>query len=283
MVDFDCRAKVFRYSDTGGTGPVVVLLGGVLTGADLWDDVITYLRPSYRCIVPELPFGCHCVAMPASVELTISSMADMLNDFLAEMDLHDVTVVSVDWGGAQLLIEPGGSNRISRLVMVACEAFDNYPPGIPGRILRAHAHLPGGMWVVAQLLRYRLTRHLPIAYGNMSFRATDEQLDRWFQPFIHDRAIRSDLGRFLKSPLSKTQLLDWADRQRRFTGPVLIVWARNDTLMPSEHADRLAHHFENTALRWVDESRTLVPVDQPDVLANHLLEFLGRTRDEALT
>lgn len=277
MVDFDHQAEVFRYSDTGGDGPVVMLLGGVLTGADLWDDVIAHLRPSYRRIVPELPFGCHQVAAPADIVLTISSMAELLNDFIAELGLRDVTVVSVDWGGAQLLIEPGGADRITRIALVACEAFDNYPPGLPGKILRAHRHPPGGMWVVAQLLRLRLTRNLPFTFGNMSYRATDEQLDRWFEPLVRDRAIRHDLRRYLKSPLSKAQLLEWAERQRRFTGDVLIVWARNDTLMPAEHAERLADHFANTTLRWVDDSRTLVPVDQPDTLAAHLLEFLDAT------
>lgn len=196
------------------------------------------------------------------------------SDHLAGLGLRDVTVVSVVWGGAQLLIEPGGSDRISRIALVACEAFDNYPPGLPGRILRAHRHPPGGMWLVAQLLRLRLTRNLPVTFGNMSFRATDEQLDRWFAPLVRDPAIRRDLRRYLMTLLSKAELLEWAERQRRFTGEVLIVWARNDTLMPAEHAERLAGHFDNTTLRWVDDSRTLVPIDQPDVLAGYLLEFL---------
>lgn len=44
--------------------------------------------------------------------------------------------------------------------------------------------------------------------------------------------------------------------------------------MPPEHAERLKSHFTNTELRWVDDSRTLVPIDQPTVLAGHLDDFL---------
>lgn len=277
MVDFDSRSSQFRYSDTGGDGPVILLLGGVLTGADLWDDVIDAVRHDYRCIVPELPFGCHEVPVSDDVDITAPDVAGLLSAFLIELDLRDVTAVSVDWGGAQLMIEPGGTDRVTRMVLVACEAFDNYPPGLPGKILRAHRHLPGGMWVVAQLLRFRLTRNLPIAYGNMSYLADDERLDRWFRPLIRDRSIRNDLRRFLNTPLSKAQLLEWADRQRRFAGEVLIVWARDDTLMPQDHAIRLADHFERTTVRWVDDSRTLVPIDQPETLAELLLEFLRST------
>ena len=56
----DRRAAAgFMCSDTGGEGPVVVLLHGVLTSGSLWDDVVDGLRDHYRCIVPELPFGAH--------------------------------------------------------------------------------------------------------------------------------------------------------------------------------------------------------------------------------
>ncbi len=33
----------------------------------------------------------------------------------------------------------------------------------------------------------------------------------------------------------------------RLDGPVLIVWARDEKLMPPEHAVRLAKHFDNAS------------------------------------
>ena len=47
--------------------------------------------------------------------------------------------------------------------------------------------------------------------------------------------------------------------------------------MPPEHAERLARHFDNAELVWVDDSRTLIPIDQPEALAAHLEGFLERT------
>ena len=52
------------YSDTGGDGPVVVLLHGVIMDAGVWQEVVDGLRDRYRCIVPGLPFGAHCRPMP---------------------------------------------------------------------------------------------------------------------------------------------------------------------------------------------------------------------------
>jgi len=44
--------------------------------------------------------------------------------------------------------------------------------------------------------------------------------------------------------------------------------------MPPTHAERLADHFQNTQLVWIDDSRTLIPIDQPAALTDHLRTFL---------
>ena len=265
------------YSDTGGDGPAVVLLHGVLMGGSLWDGVVNRLRDCYRCIVPELPFGAHRTPMPDGADLTLGSVGRMISDFLVELDLHDVTLVCNDWGGAQLVIAPGGSRRVANLVLVSCEAFDNYPPGLPGRLLCLNASLPGGTFITSQLLRPRLLRHLPVTFGALSKRRVpNDQFMNWIEPLRRDRRIRRDLDKYARNVPNKKQLLEWADEQRAFAGPVLVVWARDDKLMPPEHARRLSEHFTNAELVWVDDSRTLIPIDQPEALASHLEEFLAR-------
>ncbi len=203
------------YSDTGGDGPAVVLLHGVLMGGSLWDGVVNRLRDRYRCIVPELPFGAHRTPMPDGADLTLGSLARMISDFLIELDLHDVTLVCNDWGGAQLVIAPGGSKRVANLVLVSCEAFDNYPPGLPGRLLCLNASLPGGTFITSQLLRPRLLRHLPVTFGSLSKRRVpNEQFMSWMEPLRRDRRIRRDFDKYARSVPKKKQLLEWADEQR---------------------------------------------------------------------
>ena len=212
--------------------------------------------------------------MPDDADLTLEALVKMVADFLAELDLRDVTLVCNDWGGAQLVVSPGGSDRVANLVLVSCEAFDNYPPGLPGRLLCLIASLPGGTFLTAQLLRPRFLRHLPITFGGLSKkRVPDDQFLSWIESLRHDRTVRRDLHKYLRSVPKRTQLLDWAEEQRAFTGQVLVVWAREDKLMPPEHAERLAEWFENTELVWVDDSRTLIPIDQPEVLTAHLQRF----------
>ncbi len=77
-------------SDSGGDGPVVVLLHGVLMGGSLWDPVVDGLRDRYRCIVPELPFGAHTTPMPDD-DLSLPALATLIAEFLTKLDLHQVT------------------------------------------------------------------------------------------------------------------------------------------------------------------------------------------------
>ena len=156
------------YSDTGGSGPPVVFLHGVLMNGTLWSDVVDRLRDRYRCIVPELPFGAHLTPIPDGADLSLESSVTKVARFLAELGLRDVTLVCNDWGGAQLVVSPGGSDRVANLVLVSCEALDNYPPGLPGRLLCLTTATPGGTFLTAQLLRLRLLRNLPIAFGALS-------------------------------------------------------------------------------------------------------------------
>ncbi len=44
--------------------------------------------------------------------------------------------------------------------------------------------------------------------------------------------------------------------------------------MPPAHAKQLADHFPNTQLVWIDDRYTLIPIDQPQALADHLRAFL---------
>jgi pimeloyl-ACP methyl ester carboxylesterase len=58
-----------------------------------------------------------------------------------------------------------------------------------------------------------------------------------------------------------------------FKRPVLVVWADGDKVMPAEHGRRLADLVPDGQLVLVDDSYTLVPLDQPARLARAIREF----------
>jgi pimeloyl-ACP methyl ester carboxylesterase len=188
-----------------------------------------------------------------------------------------VTLVENDWGGAHLFVSEMGGERVARLVLTSCEAFDNYPPGLPGRTVWLAAKVPGGLNAMVQPLRLRPLRRLPFAFGWMSKRPLpDEVMDEWLRPMLTRREIRRDLLKYLRA-VDKRDTLDAAERLRSFHRPALVVWAKEDRVMPPEHGRMLAELLPQGRLIEIPDSYTLIPEDQPDELARIIREFVRDT------
>jgi pimeloyl-ACP methyl ester carboxylesterase len=83
--------------------------------------------------------------MRADADLSLRGQVRLLAEFLERLELEEVTLVFNDWCGAQLLVAAGWDGRVGRLVLASCETYDNYPPGLPGRVAALAARLPGGL------------------------------------------------------------------------------------------------------------------------------------------
>ena len=269
------------YVDTGGDGPVVLLLHGMLMDASLWDGVIEALGPQHRCVAPTLPLGAHQRPVAPGTDLSPWGIAGLVAELMERLDLREVTLVGNDTGGAlaQLLIggaavDPSAHARIARVVLASCEAFDNWPPGLTGRTLELMGRLPGPLLgVFLQQLRLRPVRRLPIAFGWLT-RYGDSATARWIRPLLTSPRIREDTRRMLRLAFADHDLLlDNADRLSTFDRPALVAWARGDRVMPTEHGRRLADLLPQGRLVQVDDSDTLLPLDQPAALAGLLADF----------
>jgi len=282
MAEIELSAGTIEYTDTGGDGPVLVFLHGVAIAPSVWRHVVRELSGEYRCVLPHLPLGSHRRPMRPDADLSLAGLAGLIGEFLERLDLRDVTLVQNDWGGAQVLVAHGGAQRVARMVLVACEAFDNYPPGIPGRALVAATRIPGALALLGQLLRFRAVRRAPGGWGWMSKRPVpDDVMDEWFRPLREQAGVRRDLTAYGRGVPPREVLLEWAERNRAFPGPVLVVWAAEDRLMPLEHGRRLADLYPRGRLVTIADSYTLVPEDQPAALTGVIRAFLTESRAAA--
>lgn len=266
-------AGTIEYTDTGGSGPVVVLIGGLAIGPSLWDGVVAALRGDHRVIVPTLPWGAHRIPMRPDADLSLAGHARIVADLLDALDLRDVTLVENDTGMAQL-VAADHPQRLARLVITSCEAFENYPPGLAGKTVGLVGRLPGGVLLAMSQLRIRPLRKLPMTFGWMTKHGIpDAMMDDWLRPLLSDRAIRRDLTKYIRS-VDRHVLTQTAERLRGFDRPALVAWAAEDRLMPVEHGRRLAALLPQGRFVEVPDSRTLIPLDQPDLLADLIAEHV---------
>jgi pimeloyl-ACP methyl ester carboxylesterase len=277
MPTSELSAGTIDYVDTGGEGPVVVLLHGLAMNGSVWRHVVDDLRDAHRVVVPTLPLGGHALPMRADADLSPRGIAELEAEFLELLGLRDVTLVGNDQGSF-LLLAAAHPQRIGRLVITSCEAFDNFPPGLPGRTVALAAKLPGGINAAFQPLRVQALRRLPFAFGRMSMRPVPAEVtDTWLRPLFSQRPIRRDLTKYLRAA-HRGDMLAVAGRLRSFDRPTLVVWAGQDRVMPIEHGRRLADLIPGARFIQIPGSRTLIPEDQPGELARAIRQFIEETK-----
>ena len=271
-MEIDLSAGTLDYLDTGGGGPTLVLLHGLLMDSSLWDGPITDLSADHRCIAPTLPLGAH--RHPMSGDLSLPAIARLVEEFLDRLDLHDVTLVGNDTGGALVqLVLAGKPERVARAVLVSCEAFDNVPPGLTGKVLVLSGRLsPRLFGAFMQQLRLRAVRRLPIAFGWLTKRG-DATTARWIRPVLTSQQIRRDTVRMLRA-IDGRAVAEATAALPSFHRPALVVWAAEDRVMPPEHGRRLAELLPDGRLVEVPDSYTLVPLDQPAALVRAVRDFV---------
>src|SRR4051794_37156004 len=113
-----------------GDGPPIVFAHGVGVNGDLWRKVAPELADDgYRCIVPDLPLGAHSIPLEKAPDMSLPGLAHILASFVDALGLHEATLVANDTGGAITQAYIGRNpERIARLVLTSCDAFDRYPP-----------------------------------------------------------------------------------------------------------------------------------------------------------
>jgi pimeloyl-ACP methyl ester carboxylesterase len=201
-------------------------------------------------------------------------MAQLIADFMAALELQAVTLVGNDSGGALCqLVVTRHPERVGRLVLTPCDAFENFPPKM-FRYLTVAAKVPGALTLLVQSMRPRVTRRTPIAFGWLTKRPLPGPVsDHYVQPVIRDRRIREDARAFMLG-VDPADTIAAAEKLRGFDRPALLAWAPEDRFFPIAHAERLVELLPDARLARIDDSRTFVSEDQPQRLAELIGGFV---------
>jgi pimeloyl-ACP methyl ester carboxylesterase len=277
MRSIEVSAGVIDYEETG-SGPPVVLLHGLLMDHTLWDRVLPLLPEGHRYIRPVLPLGAHRRAMNPDADLTLPGQVRLVADFLDALGLAEVTLVHSDWGGALFLTAYGLDQRVTRQVILPCEAFDNFPPGLPGKMVVVAARLPGGLRLAARQLRMGWLRSLPLLFGQMARRPlSDDLVVRWTEPLLRDSGVHRDLLAYCRTTFDKATLIRDTEALSRFQGEALVLWSPDSKVMPPAHGRRLAELIPHARYAEVPGAYVLSMLDEPETVARELGGFLTST------
>ncbi len=278
MPQIETSAGPLAYDDTGGDGVPLVLLHGPAQDGSVWRHVVDELGARFRCVVPTLPYGSHRLPLRAGVELSPRTLALLIGEFADALKLGDDAVFVENDGGRLQQLAAERPERVGRLVIAGCEAFDNYPPRAGGKMMATAARIPGGIVAMVHGLAFRPARCVPgTGYAVMAHKPVAHDLiDRWIEPLRKDPAARRALVRYLRA-VRPSEMSEAARALRSYDRPALVVWGRQDRMMPLEHGRRLADLLPRGRLVELDDCRTLIPLDRPDGLARAIRDFVRET------
>ena len=245
-----------------GEGPVLLFVHGLLVSHTLWELVIPRLSDSYRCVAIDLPLGAHRTPMRPDADLSPRGVAGMIAAVMEQLDLRDVVLVGNDTGGAICqLVVAHHPERLAGLVLTTCDAYEHFPPPLlKGLTFLGRKPRIGN--ALLKLGRFGFVRDALIAPVNK--RRSTERSQAWVEP-LSDEAIRRDVLRFM-ARIDNADTIAAGQALKAFGRPALVVWTSRDRFFPEADGRRLAADL-SAPLEVLDDTRTFIPLDQPERLA----------------
>jgi pimeloyl-ACP methyl ester carboxylesterase len=247
---------------------------------DLWRNVAGPLADGgRRTIVPDLPLGGHSIALRGRQDLSLFGCAAILASFLDALDLSDLTLVANDTGGAisQALVSRR-PERVGRLVLTSCDAFDTYPPKAIG-YLKPTVRVAPALWLLTQAMALKPVQRTPLAFGWASHEPIEPRIMRSYLAGMRgDAGVRRDFAALLRMADAR-DMRTASEAVGRFDRPALVVWGADDRFFPRDDGRRLAELMPRARFELVERSRTFIPEDQPARLVSLLRDFLRESAD----
>jgi pimeloyl-ACP methyl ester carboxylesterase len=268
----DVGGTPVNYVEMGsGPGIDVILVHGLSGCWQNWLETIPHFARNHRVLAIDLPgFG----ASPlAPWELTIPNYGQLLLDFCEELGVGDCVVVGNSMGGfisAEAAI--AAPDRFEKLVLVSAAGISS------ARIRREPAEMAGRLAIASSPLILNLQERglrrprLRVWAFQMIFHRPDLLRPELLWEFFHNGAGTDG---FLPA-LVNLAGYDFHDRLADVEVPTLIVWGRDDRIVPSPDAIEYGRLLRNSSTAIFDETGH-VPMAERPVRFNRVLEtFLSR-------
>ncbi|RKH38683.1 alpha/beta fold hydrolase [Corallococcus sicarius] len=259
-----------HYVDEG-EGETLLFLHGNPAWSFQWRDLIRGLRGSYRCIALDYP-GFGLSDAPAGFGFTPREQSLVVEAFVEQLQLRDVTLVMQDWGGPIGLGFAGRRPELVRRVVLGSTWAWPTSPGTPRGIFSAIAGGPLGEFLQVNFngfasfgIKNGVVRELP-----------SDVLDVYLRPFVP--LERRGLAAFYPGQI--TAATEYfaeveAGLPRLTEKKALIFWALQDQGFPRTDLERFEQTFPNHRTRELPNANHFFFEDTAEQLVSELRAFMA--------
>lgn len=269
------QEPVTLYYEDEGQGPPVLLLHGLGESTFTWHEIAPRLAETHRVLALDLK-GFGRSEKPADDAYAAEDQAALVARFLIALDLDAVSLVGHSFGGTVALrtaLADGirGTTRIRRIAVIGA-------PALPRSTAR-HLDLvkvPALPDIVASAVSPELLARVLLseAMGGEAD-VSEETVEGYAAPYRDPEAMQAFLAT-ARAIVTEEGGRSIAKRYGALRLPVLVIWCRNDPIVPLRSGRRLAATLPSATLRIIEGCHHLPQHERPDVLLGELTSFLAR-------
>jgi pimeloyl-ACP methyl ester carboxylesterase len=274
-IDLHGHRAIYRIA---GDGPPVVLIHGMLNSSRHWEQVALRLARDYTVVAPDL-IGHGDSATPRG-DYSLGAHAASIRDLLTAIGIDRASIVGHSLGGGvamQFFYQ--FPQRTERLALISSGGLG----GEVSPLLRSAA-LPGASALLAAAAQPRLVRALDERGGKMRERGARkgvylQAIARALKPLERPGAREAFLQTLRAVIDVHGQRVSARDRLHLLEPmPTLIVWGGRDNTIPVAHGLATHRAVPHSQFRTLPRAAHFPHLEDPDGLADALLDFLGSTQ-----
>ncbi len=259
-----------------GSGPVLVLLHGILSSLHTWDGWVPTLSQDYRVIRLDLPgFGLTGLPGNGSGDFSLELVTDTVLKILADRHVEKATFIGNSFGGEvswRLAVEH--PELVERVVLIDAKSFPQKWPFVLNLVRRP----PLRTFSSFTIPRYSVAIGLYQVYGDDG-RLSQDTITRYHHMMLRPGNRKAML-----------EVMDWIEENERPDGaepeaglykisqPLMTMWGKKDAWIPYEKVGKQWEAAYPDATHVVYKDAGHIPMEEiPSQTLMDLLAFLDAT------
>jgi pimeloyl-ACP methyl ester carboxylesterase len=255
-----------------GSGDPILAIHGLGASIYTWRNLKGRL-PNHKLILLDLK-GHGESPKPHDQNYSIPDQAELVLQFIREHDLRNLTLMGNSYGGAVSLMvaiklcqeEPG---RLAKLILIGSGGYNQDLPWHL-KLLR----LPVLGWLALHLVPPSMNTLTVLRYSYFK-----KSLIGWNQIKAYAKPIGSTGGRLALRQVARQAVPenfeDFTAQYPTICVPTLILWGREDRVIPLSIGEKLDHDIPNTKLVILDEVGHVPQEENPEATIEAILKFLN--------
>jgi pimeloyl-ACP methyl ester carboxylesterase len=268
-----------HYEEHGAGEPMVFLHGfGASTYA--WRYVVQPLATTTHIILLDLK-GFGRSPKPRDEKYSVYDQAHLVRQFIYEHNLRNVTLVGHSFGGGVALVtalylSETAPERLKRLILIDSIS---YPQPMPSFIRILATPVVGALVTSFVPIKSQVRHVLELAYYDTR-QISEEAVATYAEPLrmAGTRYAMRETARQIIPP----DFAELAQKYRQISVPTLILWGREDTIVPLAHGERLHHAIPNSRLIILDHCGHIPHEETPEAALHAVQAFISDTQKRSL-